>query len=40
MVYREFMCHGLTASDLERVGTRIILDETRDDGDRVLAWTQ
>src|SRR5262245_3631537 len=31
---------GLTASDLERVGTRIILDETRDNGDRVLAWTE
>ena len=31
---------GLTATDLERVGATIVLDETRDNGDRILAWTQ
>jgi hypothetical protein len=31
---------GLTAADLERAGATIVLDETRNNGDRVLAWTQ
>jgi hypothetical protein len=31
---------GLTAEDLTRAGVGVVLDETRDDGDRVLAWTE
>ena len=30
---------GLTASDLQRAGAGVVLDETRSSGDRVLAWT-
>lgn len=30
---------GLTASDLERAGARVVLDEVRSTGDRMLAWT-
>jgi hypothetical protein len=30
---------GLTAGDLERAGPRVVLDEVRATGDRVLAWT-
>jgi hypothetical protein len=30
----------LTASDLERAGARVILDETRPGGDRLLVWTE
>ena len=30
---------GLTASDLERAGAGVVVDETRTNGDRVLAWT-
>ena len=29
----------LTATDLERSGARVILDETRSSGDRLLVWT-
>jgi hypothetical protein len=31
---------GLTAVDLERAGTGIVVDEIRDNGDRILAWTE
>jgi hypothetical protein len=31
---------GLTAADLVDAGPGIVLDETRGNGDRVLAWTQ
>jgi len=31
---------GLTSADLERAGPGIIVDEIRDNGDRVLAWTE
>jgi hypothetical protein len=31
---------GLTAADLERAGAGIVIDESRDNGDRVLAWTE
>ena len=31
---------NLTASDLERAGARVILDETRSSGDRLLVWTE
>jgi hypothetical protein len=31
---------GLTAGDLERAGARIVLDEMRSSGDRVLVWTE
>jgi hypothetical protein len=31
---------GLTATDLERAGATIVLDESRPDGDQLLAWTQ
>ena len=30
---------GLTAGDLERAGAGVVIDETRTNGDRVLAWT-
>jgi hypothetical protein len=30
---------GLTASDLERSGIGVVLDEMRANGDRLLAWT-
>lgn len=31
---------GLTPTDLERAGTGIVVDEIRDNGDRILAWTE
>lgn len=31
---------NLTATDLERAGARIILDETWSSGDRLLVWTE
>jgi hypothetical protein len=31
---------GLTAADLERASAGLVLDESRDNGDRVLAWTE
>jgi hypothetical protein len=31
---------GLTAADLEEAGAGLILDETRTNGDRLLAWTE
>jgi hypothetical protein len=31
---------NLTATDLERAGARVILDETRSSGDRLLVWTE
>jgi hypothetical protein len=31
---------GLTADDLVRSGAGVVLDEMRDNGDRVLAWTE
>ena len=31
---------GLTATDLEQAGAGVVLDETRANGDRVLAWTR
>jgi hypothetical protein len=31
---------GLTADDLAQSGTGVVLDETRGNGDRVLAWTE
>jgi hypothetical protein len=31
---------NLTATDLERAGARVILDETRSNGDRLLVWTE
>ena len=30
---------GLAASDLERYGACLLIDETRDNGDRLLVWT-
>jgi hypothetical protein len=30
----------LTATDLERAGAQVILDETRSSGDRLLVWTE
>jgi hypothetical protein len=30
---------GLTAGDLEQAGARVVLDERRATGDRLLAWT-
>ncbi len=31
---------GLTPGELERLGPRLVLDETRANGDRVLVWTR
>ena len=31
---------NLTATDLENAGARLILDETRSNGDRLLVWTE
>ena len=31
---------GLTAADLEKAGAGLVLDETRTNGDRLLAWTE
>jgi hypothetical protein len=31
---------GLTAADLEEAGAGLVLDETRKNGDRLLAWTE
>ena len=31
---------GLTASDLKRYGPSLVLDETRDNGDRLVVWTE
>jgi hypothetical protein len=31
---------GLTADDLAQSGIGVVLDETRENGDRVLAWTE
>jgi len=31
---------GLTASDLEKQGPGLILDESRENGDRILIWTE
>jgi hypothetical protein len=31
---------GLTAAELERAGAVVVLDEARDNGDRILAWTE
>ena len=31
---------NLTATDLERAGARVVLDETRSSGDRLLVWTE
>jgi hypothetical protein len=30
----------LTATDIERAGARVILDESRSNGDRLLVWTE
>lgn len=31
---------GLTASDLKRYGPTLVFDETRENGDRLLVWTE
>ena len=31
---------GLTAADLEEAGAGLVVDETRTNGDRLLAWTE
>jgi hypothetical protein len=31
---------GLTADDLARSGIGVVLDDARENGDRVLAWTE
>lgn len=31
---------GLTASDLEEAGAGLVVDQTRKNGDRLLAWTE
>jgi hypothetical protein len=36
----DFESLGLTAADLERAGAAVVLDETRGNGDRILAWTE
>lgn len=36
----DFASLGLTAADLERAGSAVVLDETRGNGDRILVWTE
>ena len=36
----DFKSLGVTAADLERSGAAVVLDETRSNGDRILAWTE
>ena len=36
----EFQSLGVTAADLQRAGAAVVLDETRSNGDRILAWTE
>ncbi len=36
----DFQSLGVTAADLERAGAAVLLDETRSNGDRILAWTE
>ena len=36
----DFKSLGVTAADLERAGAAVVLDETRSNGDRILAWTE
>jgi hypothetical protein len=36
----DFQSLGVTAADLERAGAAVVLDETRSNGDRILAWTE
>ena len=31
---------GVTPGELERLGPRLVLDETRENGDRILIWTK
>ena len=36
----DFQSLGVTAADLQRAGAAVVLDETRSNGDRILAWTE
>ena len=36
----DFQSLGVTAAELQRAGAAVVLDETRSNGDRILAWTE